>query len=284
MSKIAVVTDSTTYMPPELVKKYNISIAPQVLIWGDETYKDGVDIGSQEFFSRLRTAKVLATTSQVAVISFQEIFQDLVEKGYDVLAVLISSKLSGTVQSALQAKDLMSSAREKVNVVDSQSVAMALGFQVLAVARALEDGASLKDAIALAERSHENTGVFFAVDTLEFLHRGGRIGGAQRFIGTMLNMKPILAIQDGRVEGVERIRTKAKALDRVLELTTEKIAGRTPVRLATLHADAADEARALLTRAEQALHPVESLFTEVSPAVGNHTGPGTVGLAFMAGM
>jgi DegV family protein with EDD domain len=284
MSKIALVTDSTTYMPPELVKKYNISIAPQVLIWGDQTYKDGVDIASSDFFTRLKTAKVMPTTSQVAVISFQEIFQSLVDQGYDVLALLVSSRLSGTVQSAMQARDLMSSAREKVNVVDSQSVAMALGFQVLAVARALEDGATLKDAIALAEKSHEYTGVFFAVDTLEFLHRGGRIGGAQRFLGTMLNMKPILAIQDGRVEGIERIRTKNKAQDRVLELTIEKVAGRTPVRLATLHANAAEDAKALLTRAEQALHPVESILTEVSPTVGTHAGPGTVGLAFMAGM
>ena len=284
MSKIAVVTDSTTYMPPELVKKYNISVAPQVLIWGDQTYKDGVDIESSEFFTRLKTAKVMPTTSQVAVISFQEIFQDLVNKGYEVLALLVSSRLSGTVQSAMQAKDLMSSAREKVNVVDSQSVAMALGFQVLAVARAIEEGASLKDAITLAEKSYQYTGVFFAVDTLEFLHRGGRIGGAQRFLGTMLNMKPILAIQDGRVEGIDRIRTKNKAQDRVLELVVEKVAGRTPVRLATLHANAAEDARALLTRAEQTLHPIESIFTEVSPTVGTHAGPGTVGLAFMAGL
>ena len=284
MPKIAVVTDSTTYMPAELVKKYNISVAPQVLIWGDQTYKDGVDIESREFFTRLKTAKVMPTTSQVAVISFQEIFQDLVDKGYEVLALLVSSKLSGTVQSAMQARDLMNSAREKVNVVDSQSVAMALGFQVLAVARALEEGASLKEAIALAETSYQNTGVFFAVDTLEFLHRGGRIGGAQRFLGTMLNMKPILAIQDGRVEGVDRIRTKNKAHDRVLELVVEKVAGRTPVRIATLHANAAEDAKALLARAEQMLNPVESIFTEVSPTVGTHAGPGTVGLAFMAGM
>src|ERR1041384_2794921 len=284
MSKIALVTDSTTYMPPELVKKYNISVAPQVIIWGDETYKDGVDMDSHEFFTRLKTSKIMPTTSQVAVISFQEIFQDLVGKGYEVLALLISSRLSGTVQSAMQARDLMSAARDKVNVVDSQSVARALGLQVLAVARALEQGASLKEAIALAEKSYQYTGVFFAVDTLEFLHRGGRIGGAQRFLGTMLNMKPILAIQDGRVEGIERIRTKNKSHDRVLELTIEKVAGRSPVHLATLHANAAEDARALLTRAEQALHPMESIFTEVSPTVGTHAGPGTVGLAFMAGI
>lgn len=284
MSKIAVVTDSTTYMPPDLVTKYNISVAPQVLIWGDQTYRDGVDIESREFFTRLKTAKVMPSTSQVAVVSFQEIFQNFVEKDYEVLALLVSSKLSGTIPSAMQARELMGSAGEKVHVVDSQSVAMALGFQVLAVARALEDGASLQDAIALAEKSYQYTGVFFAVDTLEFLHRGGRIGGAQRFLGTMLNMKPILAIQDGRVEGIERIRTKAKAQDRVLELTIEKVAGRTPVHLATLHANAAEDAKALLARAEAALHPTESVFTEVSPTVGTHAGPGTVGLAFMAGI
>jgi len=284
MSQIAVVTDSTTYLPPELVKKHNISIAPQVLIWGDKTYKDGVEIQSEEFFTKLKTAKVMPTTSQVAVVSFQEIFQGLVDKGFEVLAILVSSKLSGTIQSAAQAKDLMGSAGEKVHIVDSQSVAMALGFQALAVARALESGASLKEAIALGEKSHEYTGVYFAVDTLEFLHRGGRIGGAQRFLGTMLNMKPILAIHDGKVEGIERIRTKSKAHDRVLELVLEKTKGKTPVRLATLHANAAEDAKALLARAEKQLSPIESIFTEVSPTVGTHAGPGTVGLAFMAGM
>jgi len=284
MSKIAVVTDSTTYLPSDLAKKYNISIAPQVLIWGEQTYKDGVDIQSEEFFTRLKTAKVMPTTSQVAVISFQEMFQDLVNKDYEILAVLVSSKLSGTVQSATQARDLMSTAREKVHIVDSQSVAMALGFQAVAVARAVESGASLSEAKALAEKLNEYTGVFFAVDTLEFLHRGGRIGGAQRFLGTMLNMKPILAIQNGRVEGIERIRTKSKALDRVFELVIEKVKGKSPIRIATLHANAVDEAKVLLARAEKELNPTESVFTEVSPTVGTHAGPGTVGLAFMAGI
>ena len=284
MSNVAIVTDSTTYLPQELVEKYKISIAPQVLIWGDETYRDGVDIKSEEFFTRLANSKVMPTTSQVAVTAFQEIFQKLVEQGMDVIALLVSSKLSGTTQSANQARNMLNSGSEKVHVVDSQSVAMALGFQVLAVARALEDGASLQEALDLAEHSHEKTGIFFAVDTLEFLHRGGRIGGAQRFLGTMLNMKPILAIHEGRVEGIERIRTKSKAQDRVLELIYERTRGKSPIRLATLHANAVAEAKALLARAEAELHPVESIFTEVSPTVGSHAGPGTVGLAYMAGL
>jgi DegV family protein with EDD domain len=284
MSKLAIVTDSTAYIPTELCKKLNISVAPQVLIWEGQTYKDGVDIQPAEFYSRLQTAKVMPTTSQVSPVSMQEIFTDLTDKGFDVLAILISAKLSGTMQSAVQGKDAAGAAGAKVTLVDSNSTAMAMGFQVLTAARAAADGASLKDCIALAEKARDHTGVYFAVDTLEFLHRGGRIGGAQRFLGTALNMKPVLALHEGRVEAIDRIRTKGKAHDRVLELVMEKCKGQTPVRLATLHANAADDARALLARAEKELHPVESIFTEVSPTVGTHAGPGTVGLAYMAGM
>jgi DegV family protein with EDD domain len=284
MSKIAVVTDSTSYIPPDLVKKHNITVAPQVLIWDDKTYRDGVDIQSTEFFTRLKTAKTMATTSQVSVADMQGIFQKLVAEDFDVLGIFISAKLSGTIQSATQARDLMGSAGEKVTIVDSNSTAMAMGFQVLTVARAVDGGASLKECVELAEKAREHTGVYFAVDTLEFLHRGGRIGGAQRYLGTLLNMKPILAVQDGRVEGIERIRTKSKAHDRVLELVMEQTKGKSPIRLATLHANAADDARALLAKAEKELNPIESIFSEVSPVVANHAGPGTVGLAFMAGL
>lgn len=284
MSKIAIVTDSTAYIPTELVKKHNITVAPQVLIWDDKTYRDGVDIQSAEFFARLKTAKTMATTSQVSVADMQTIFQGLVDQGFDVLGVFISAKLSGTIQSAVQAKDLMGSAGEKVTVFDSQSTAMAMGFQVLSVARAAENGATLTDCLALAEKARNHTGVYFAVDTLEFLHRGGRIGGAQRFLGTLLNMKPILAVQDGKVEGLERIRTKTKAHERVLELIAENVKGQSPVRIATLHANAPEDAKALLAKAEKELNPVESIFAEVSPVVANHAGPGTVGLAYIAGM
>jgi DegV family protein with EDD domain len=126
--------------------------------------------------------------------------------------------------------------------------------------------------------------VYFAVDTLEFLHRGGRIGGAARFIGTALNMKPVLALRDGRVEAVERIRTKGRALERVVELVEEQTRGKTPVRLATLHANALEDAQSVLEKATQRVGAVESILTEVSPVVGTHAGPGTVGLAYMAGM
>ena len=284
MSKLAIVTDSTAYLPGNLVKENNLTITPQVLIWGEETLQDGVDIQPDEFYSRLRTAKVMPSTSQVSPATMKSTFEGLIEKGNNVLGVFISSKLSGTIQSALQAKDMMESAGEKVTIMDSNSTAMAMGFQVLAAARAIEDGATLEDVMSIIEKARDNTGVYFAVDTLEFLHRGGRIGGAQRFLGTALNMKPVLAVQDGRVEAVERIRTKRKALDRVIEIVTEQVQGKNNIRLATLHANAAEEAKDLLERAAQQLGPVETIFSEVSPVIGTHAGPGTVGLAFMAGM
>ena len=284
MSKIALVTDSTAYIPSDLVEQYNLTVTPQVLIWGEETYEDGVDIQPDEFYERLKISKTMPTTSQVSIATMKSTFEDLIEKGYDVLGIFLSAKLSGTIQSAIQAKEMMGNAGEKVTFIDSMSTAMAMGFQVLAVARAVEDGASLKDAVALAEKAREHTGVYFAVDTLEFLHRGGRIGGAQRFLGTALNLKPVLAIQDGRVEAVERIRTKSKALERVLELVAEQVQGKTPIHLATLHASAEEEAKTLLDKASKELNATESILTTVSPVVGTHAGPGTVGLAYMAGM
>lgn len=284
MSKIALVTDSTAWLPKELLAQYNITVAPQILIWGEQILNDGVDIQPQEFYARIKTSKVMPTTSQVSIVTMQTIFSGLLEKGFEALGIFISSKLSGTIQSAMQGREALGAGQDKVHVLDSQSTAMAMGFQVLAAARAVADGASVADAKAVAEKAREHSGVYFAVDTLEFLHRGGRIGGAQRFIGTALNMKPVLALVDGRVEAVERIRTKSKAIDRVFELVAEKAKGQSPIHLASLHANAPEEARALLDRASKELGATESIFTEVSPVVGNHAGPGTVGLAYMVGM
>jgi DegV family protein with EDD domain len=282
MSKVAIVTDSTSYIPKELLEKYPISVAPQVLIWGEQSYEDGVDISPSEFYTRLKGAKILPSTSQVMPKSFNKIFDHLLGQDYQVLALLLSEKLSGTIASAVQACELHPGA--PIEIVDSYSTAMALGFQVLTVARAAQEGASLAECKALAEKARQHTGVVFAVDTLEFLHRGGRIGSASRFLGTALNIKPILELVDGRVEAVERVRTRQKSLERLLDLTAERIGSRQPVRLATLHAQAPEEARMLLDMGLKRFNTVEHIFSEVSPVVGNHTGPGTVGVAFMAGM
>ena len=284
MSKVALVTDSTSYIPREIRDKYPITVVPQVIIWEGQTYEDDVTMTPDQFYTRLRTAKVMPSTSQVSVLSMHKAFSTLLEQGYDVLGIFLSAKLSGTFQSAVQGREELTSGKEKVDYVDSNTTAMAMGFMVLTVARAAVEGASLAECKALAEKARDHVGVYLSVDTLEFLHRGGRIGGAQRFLGTALNLKPVLAITDGRIEPVERVRTRSKALDRLVELVAEKCAGKSPVRVATLHADAEAEANAILNKITPLVNPVESVLAAVSPAVGAHAGPGTVGLAWMAGM
>lgn len=232
MSKIAILTDSTSYLPADYVKKYNITILPQVVIWDGVTYEDGVDIQPDEFYTRLKTAKNMPTTSQVSIAKMQQTFSRLLSEGYEVLGIFLSEKLSGTIQSALQAREHLETGKDKVHIVDSGTTIMSLGFQVLSAARAIEGGADIAAAKSVAEAARATTGVFFAVDTLEFLHRGGRIGGAQRFIGSALNLKPILTVANGRVEPVERIRTKAKAHDRIVELVVEQCKGKSPIRIA----------------------------------------------------
>ncbi len=282
MSKVVIVTDSTAYIPKDLLAKHQITMAPQVLIWGEETLRDGIDILPEAFYSRLQKTNVMPTTSQVTIAEFHHIFQEFTDAGKEVLAILVSNKISGTIDSALQARDMLPGA--PIEIVDSEATAMALGFQAIHVARLANQGASLAECKALADKCPDHTGVVFAVDTLEFLHRGGRIGGGTRFLGSALNIKPILELTEGRVEAVERVRTRKKSLQRLVEITVDRIAGRTPVRLATLHANAVEDAREVLAMATERLDPIETVFSEVSPVVGNHAGPGTVGLAFMAGM
>ncbi|MEJ5222904.1 MAG: DegV family protein [Anaerolineales bacterium] len=284
MSKIALLTDSTSYIPAEYVKKYNITILPQVVIWDGVTYEDGVDIQPDEFYARLKTAKNMPTTSQVSIAKMQQTFSRLLGEGYEVLGIFLSEKLSGTIQSALQAREHLETGKDKVHIVDSGTTIMSLGFQVIAAARALENGADIAGAKTAAEAARAATGVFFAVDTLEFLHRGGRIGGAQRFIGSALNLKPILTISNGRVEAVERIRTKAKAHDRIIELVVEQCKGKSPIRIAAQHAAAEEDAQALLEKVKAQVEVTESMIAPVSAVIGTHVGPGTVALAFVAGV
>jgi DegV family protein with EDD domain len=282
MAKVVLVTDSTGYLPKELIDLYQIRVAPQVLIWGKETFLDGIDILPDEFYRRLKTAKVMPSTSQVTPATMLDIFGRILNDGNEALGIFIGAELSGTLASANQARGEL--AKEKIELVDSGTTAMAMGFQVLAAARALEKGANLHEAAEVARETSHHTGVVFTVDTLEFLQRGGRIGAASRYLGTALNVKPILEVRGGKVEPIERIRTKSKALDRVLDIIAERIDGQKPVRISAIHALAEEEANRLLERAVGRFHPLESYMAVVSPVVGTHAGPGTVGLAFCAGI
>jgi DegV family protein with EDD domain len=285
MSKVAVVTDSTAYISPELAKDLPVRFVPLQVIWGEKTFRDNVDISPDEFYTRLKSDKVTPTTSQPSPGSFQLVYQELLEAGYEILSVHISGKLSGTLDSAAQARATFPGAR--IELVDSNTTSLAMGFPVLAAVRAAQQGASLQDCKALAEKGCQNTGILFAVNTLEFLRRGGRIGGAQAFLGTALNLKPILEVRGGRIEAVERVRTMSKALDRLIDLFEERIGSRRPLHIGVVHAQAEAEACLLLERVTT--HFGSDLISEtqmapVSPVLGTHVGPGTMGLAFMAGL
>jgi len=281
MKKVAIVTDSSPYLPAELIKLHNIEVVPLNVIWDEDCYLDGVDITPEEFYQRLENARVMPSTSQPSVVDFETKFRSLLEAGYDILAILISEDLSGTVSSAVQAKKLLPEAN--IEIVNSRSLAMALGFQVLAAAQAANQGSSLEKCKQIAEQARDNTGVVFVVDTLEFLHRGGRIGGAKRFLGTLLDIKPVLAIDDGVVVSVDQVRTQKKALERIVDIIEERVNGHTQVRLATLHADNPQPAQQILNNAVDRIQPVETVFSEVSPVIGTHAGPGAVGLAYHLG-
>lgn len=283
MSKVAIITDSTAYLPDNIVEELKITVVPQVLIWGGEEFKDGVDIKPDEFYSRLSRASVMPSTSQVTPQSFIDAINPLHEQGYETLSILLSDDLSGTIKSAIQAKEMLPK-DAVIEIVDSRTTSMAMGFQVLIVARAAAEGASMAECLELAKKARDCTGVVFAVDTLEFLHRGGRIGSGSKFLGTALNIKPILEVTGGKVEGIEKVRTRKKSLARLVDLLDERIAGRQPVRLATLHANAEEDAQECLAMAIERYKPIETILSTVSPVIGTHAGPGTIGLAYIAGM
>lgn len=247
-------------------------------------YEDGVDIQPREFYEKLANTKVMPTTSQVSVKNMKGAFERLLAENDEVFGMFLSAKLSGTELSAIQGRDELAAGQDKVHLFDTETTSMAMGFQVLTVARAAAQGASIAECKALAEQARSKTGVFFMVDTLEFLHRGGRIGGAQRLLGTALNLKPILTVAEGKIESVERVRTKSKALERIAEIVAEKCKGSNAVGLASLHANAAQDAAELLERVSRMVAPQEAISAELSPVLGTHTGPGTIGLAYMTGL
>ena len=283
MSKVAIITDSTAYLPDDLVAAYNITVIPLVVIWGEETLLDNVDITPNEFYQRLATAKVMPSTSQATIKAFSDAFEKLYSEGYDILTVVLSSALSGTLDSAIQAKKQLPNA--SIELVDSQTTSLPLAYMALAAARAAKRGASLQECKQIIESIRENTQVFFAVETLEFLHRGGRIGGATRFLGTALNLKPILMLQEGKIEALERVRTSKRAHERLLELIDKGINDRLPINLiGVVGAAAPDAAAHLLNEIKHRFSPDEIMVANISPVLGTHTGPGTVGVAYVAGI
>jgi len=279
MKKVAIITDSSAYLPQDLADDLGLHIVPLILHWEDKSYRDGVDIRAEEFYQKLSSTNSIPTTSQTPVSHFEQLFEKLLDEDFAVFAILISSGISGTVESALQAKKSFPDA--PLEVMDSRLVSMALGFMVLRVARAAKDGESLEECVALANETYPKIGVYFTVDTLKYLNKGGRINTASRILGSALDIKPIMEIREGKIELVESVRSRRKSMQRMLEMVDRDIAGREPVRISTFHASAEEDCDRLMQEAIARFYPIETIKTFVSPVVGSHTGPGTLSVAYM---
>ena len=282
MNKVAIVTDSTAYLPQSYIDDLSINVVPLSLNWEGKNYRDGIDIQPNEFYTRLAKSNTLPTTSQATVKDFADVFKRLIDEGYSILTMPISSGISGTINSAIQAKAMFPKA--PIEVIETKLVSMALGFQVLAAARAAKGGEVLEEVKRVALEAYSHIGVYFVVDTLKYLHAGGRIGSAKRWLGAALKIKPVLEIRDGKIEAVKSVITFSKALDAMIELIDNDVQGKSPIRISVFHALADEAAKKLEERTTEHFKPVESIPSFVSPVIGCHVGPGTISIAYMAGM
>lgn len=278
--RIVVATDSTAYIPEAALDGLDIPVIPLWLIWGDERFRDRVDIEPPAFYRRLRHSKTFPTTSQPSAGEFEAFFRQAGSETDAIVGVFISSKISGTVPNAQAARAQLGDLN--IRVVDSLSTSMGLALVVLATAQAAAAGKSLDEVVAVAEDMRDRVHILFVVDTLEYLHRGGRIGGAKRFLGTALNIKPLLHLEGGSVEPLVQVRTKRKAVAHMLDVVEERLAGKPMAAAGVIDVGNPREGEAVAERVKERFGISTVYRTTVSPVIGAHTGPGTVGIGFYA--
>ena len=274
-ARVAVVTDSTAYLPPDVADDFGIAVVPLRVTIGDRIGTDGVDVSPADVTWALRE-RVPVTTSRPSPAEFAAVYRRILDAGAEnIVSVHLSAALSGTWESAaLAAQDF---GYGVVRVVDSRSTAMALGFAVLAAARAARDGAAAAAVQDAAVSTVDSTRTYFYVDTLEYLRRGGRMGAAAALLATSLSVKPLLHVLDGQIVPLEKVRTSAKAITRLIQLTVEA-AGRDKVDVAVHHLAAADRATEVAERLQAQIPALEQLHTsEVGAVIGAHIGPGMLG-------
>ena len=275
---VAVLTDSTAYIPEDMLKEYDIHVIPLLVNWSGKSYLDNVDITPEVFYDRLTKEKDLPTTSQPSAGAFKEKFDELAKSYSGVVAVLLSEDLSGTIASAQAAKALVDGF--PIAIVNSKLTTMALGLMAMEAAKVAQAGGSLEEVAAAAENLVGKIRVMFVVDTLEFLHKGGRIGGAQRLLGSVLAMKPLLQLEDGKIEALDSVRTKKKAIQTMLNHFYQDAKGESGIHLTVFHGVAEDDANEVMQEVTAKYHPADAVLAKLSPVIGVHTGPGTVGMAY----
>jgi DegV family protein with EDD domain len=278
---IKIVTDSTAYLSEAFVREHDIRVVPLYVHFGNEAFREGVDLSDEEFYARLKEAPELPTTSQPSAGEFHEVFKELADGGHEIVTLTISSKLSGTWNSAMAAKEMLPEAG--ISVVDSLFTSVGLELMVNAAVEAIAAGASRQGVVDLVEGIKAKMCLLFVVDTLEYLAKGGRIGNARALLGTVLKVKPILSLQDGAIEPMEQVRSKRKAVARMVELVEEYLADScSEAKVAVMNALVEEEAEELGEDLEGRWTCATPVVSTLGPVIGTHTGPGVIGVAAYA--
>jgi DegV family protein with EDD domain len=276
MKKVQIVTDSTADLPEKLIEEYNIVVVPlKVIFSGKETYRDGVDISTEQFYRRLVESREAVTTSQPTPGEFASVYASLPSPS--VISIHISGAMSGTCQSAGIARKMVRGA--DIEVIDSKSVSMGLGLIVLEAARAASKGKTKEEILKIIYDLQARLQVYFIVDSLEYLVRGGRIGMATAFLGTILNIKPLLFLKDGLVQPYEKIRGRAKAIERLVQIVEEETAGQR-IKCSIVHGMDPAGMEQICRKIRPGLNCAEPVISQLGAVVGTHTGPGVVGIVF----
>lgn len=279
MTRIAIVTDSTSDLSPEIRSRYNVTTVPLNVHFGDESFRDQIDLTTDQFMERLQTAKDLPKTSQPSSGLFEETFRNLAKSHDGIVAVLISGKLSGTLQSATIAAESIGE-EIPIEIVDSRNASLGLGFQVIRAAELAERGLNPTEIATELRAETSSYHLAFFVDTLEYLQRGGRIGMAAKLLGSILQLKPILLVEEGQIVPYERTRTRGKAIDGL-----EQFARGFPQinRLAVLYSSGDENVEHLAEKLGDIKTPVPLFRAQFSPVIGTHVGPGAVGVCVYTG-
>ncbi len=275
---IKIVTDTTAVLPRSYCDQQDITVVPQIIRFGEETFLEGVELSEAEFLRRLKTSTVLPATAAPAPGLFDDVYRQAAEQGYPVLSIHPSTDVSGTVPSAHTARGLYPEA--DIRVIDTRTVAGCLGEAVKMAVTWRSEALSIAEIEQRLQALIPRSRTYFLVATLEYLQRNGRIGGASRLIGSVLQIKPILQLSNGRVEALDKVRTHQKALERLKELVLAECPRSPEAHLCVMHADAIDEANRLREELRAELGLADIPLYSVGPAITTHAGPGTLAVGF----
>jgi len=283
--KVAIVTDTTACIPREQVEEYGIEVVPVIFIFGDKSYRDGIDMSPTEFYTLLRRVKKLPTTSGSLPGPFLEAYRKASHRASNILHITPPSKLSGIFNSAQLAMKMAKDSfpNTVIELLDCSTAAAGQGLVVLAAARSAASGKSLTEVVGVAKSVMRQANLFATLDTLKYLVKGGRVPKAAALAGSLLQIKPIFTINDGDAHPVTNARTNPGATKRILELMKQKIVDGQPLHVAVMHADALDRAKELMNKISSQFDCAELFITEFTPVMGVHTGPGVIGVAFYSG-